>query len=219
MKPVTWITAREWRITAGPAQQNTVLSTTASVSWTPTTIGTYTLQYSATNSFGTGSDTMTVSVTAGGGGGGGGGTGSPIAFVGVGVAATGAQSNVAVPAPVGVASGNFQICIIQCAGEETMSTVPPDWILMGELSPTSASGDPGGPAHSLGLLQHHGFTGGHMDQERRAVLPRVRLAWSQPDPARPGCVRGGCSSASHQTPRSPRPVELCCGWHNLHRLP
>jgi PKD repeat protein len=57
------VTAREWKITAGP-QINTVIGNTSLLDWTPTTPGTYTIQYSATNPYGTGTDTLTVTVAA-----------------------------------------------------------------------------------------------------------------------------------------------------------
>lgn len=56
------VTAREWRVTAGPAAVNTVLSTTSDVSFQPTVLGVYTLRYQATNDIGTTTDTMTLTV-------------------------------------------------------------------------------------------------------------------------------------------------------------
>lgn len=58
------ITSRAWTIQSGPAGVGTTLSTTADVSWTPTTVGTYTLRYTATNGIGSGFEDITVTVTA-----------------------------------------------------------------------------------------------------------------------------------------------------------
>ena len=57
------VTARSWTITAGP-NNGTVIGSTSTLSWTPTLPGTYTITYSATNPFGTGTDTLVVTVTA-----------------------------------------------------------------------------------------------------------------------------------------------------------
>ena len=57
------ITAREWMIASDPGT-GTVRASTATLSWTPTTAGTYTLRYTATNSAGNTSDEITVTVTA-----------------------------------------------------------------------------------------------------------------------------------------------------------
>lgn len=59
------ITTRAWTITAGPAGVGTTIGTAAALSWTPTTLGTYTLQYAATNPQGTGTDPMSITVTSG----------------------------------------------------------------------------------------------------------------------------------------------------------
>lgn len=59
------ITSRAWTITAGPTGVGTTLSTTASFAWTPSEPGTYTLQYSAQNSIGTGTDSFVVTVAGG----------------------------------------------------------------------------------------------------------------------------------------------------------
>lgn len=56
------ITARSWTIQAGPAGAGSTLSTTATVNWTPTVVGTYTLRYSATNSQGTSTDDVDIYV-------------------------------------------------------------------------------------------------------------------------------------------------------------
>lgn len=58
------ISARAWTITAGPAGVGSTIGTAASLSWTPSTAGDYTLQYAATNSGGTGTDTVDVAVVA-----------------------------------------------------------------------------------------------------------------------------------------------------------
>lgn len=44
---------------------NETIGTAAALSWTPTAIGSYTLQYAATNSEGTGADSMALTVTSG----------------------------------------------------------------------------------------------------------------------------------------------------------
>lgn len=57
------ITSRAWTIQAGPAGVGTTISTAAALSsWTPTTSGSYTLRYSATNALGTGTDDVAVTV-------------------------------------------------------------------------------------------------------------------------------------------------------------
>lgn len=58
------ITSREWRIVSGPAGVNSVIGTAATLSWTPTVPGTYSLQYSASNITGPGTDLVTVTVNA-----------------------------------------------------------------------------------------------------------------------------------------------------------
>lgn len=58
------ITAREWEITSGPTGVGTVIGTAAALSWTPTVTGSYVLEYSATNSAGTGTDSVNVTVVA-----------------------------------------------------------------------------------------------------------------------------------------------------------
>ena len=58
------ITARAWTIFSGPAGVGTTIGTAAALSWTPTTIGTYVLRYSATNAIGTGTDDMSIVVAA-----------------------------------------------------------------------------------------------------------------------------------------------------------
>lgn len=58
------ITSRAWTIVSGPAGAGTTIGTAAALSWTPTTSGTYTLRYSATNSVGTGTDDVVITVTA-----------------------------------------------------------------------------------------------------------------------------------------------------------
>lgn len=58
------ITSRAWTIQAGPAGVGTTIGTAAALSWTPSTAGTYTLRYAATNSLGTGTDDMTIQVIA-----------------------------------------------------------------------------------------------------------------------------------------------------------
>src|SRR5690606_17165945 len=47
------VTARAWRVVSGPAQVGATLSTSATLNWTPTTAGIYTLRYSATHPAGT----------------------------------------------------------------------------------------------------------------------------------------------------------------------
>lgn len=59
------ITSRAWTITAGPTGVGSTIGTAAALSWTPTVTGSYTLQYAATNSVGTGTDTMNITVAPG----------------------------------------------------------------------------------------------------------------------------------------------------------
>jgi hypothetical protein len=56
------ITSRAWTISSGPAGVGTTIGTAAALSWTPTVAGSYVLQYAATNSVGTGTDTMSITV-------------------------------------------------------------------------------------------------------------------------------------------------------------
>lgn len=61
------ITARQWRITAGPGGVTvpSVIGTAAALSWTPSVLGAYTLEYTATNAIGTSApDTMAITVVA-----------------------------------------------------------------------------------------------------------------------------------------------------------
>lgn len=58
------ITSRSWSIFSGPAGAGTTLSTTTTVNWTPTVLGTYVLRYSATNSQGSDIDDVTITVVA-----------------------------------------------------------------------------------------------------------------------------------------------------------
>lgn len=57
------LSSQSWSILSGPAGVGTTLSTTASVSWTPSTSGIYTLGFSADTSAGNFSDQVTVTVT------------------------------------------------------------------------------------------------------------------------------------------------------------
>jgi len=57
-------TSRSWTIVSGPTGAGTTIGTAAALSWTPTTLGSYVLRYSATNATGTGTDDVTVTVTA-----------------------------------------------------------------------------------------------------------------------------------------------------------
>ena len=56
------ITGRTWKITAGPAGVGSTIGTTAALSWVPSVIGTYTIQYSATSAYGTTTDTAQITV-------------------------------------------------------------------------------------------------------------------------------------------------------------
>lgn len=56
------ITSREWNIQSGPAGVGTIIGTTASLDWTPTTLGTYVLRYTAANSATSDFDDVTVTV-------------------------------------------------------------------------------------------------------------------------------------------------------------
>ena len=57
------ITSRSWTLVSGPVDVGLVLSTTATLVWTPDTVGNYTWRYSATNSGGTVTDDVVVTVT------------------------------------------------------------------------------------------------------------------------------------------------------------
>lgn len=56
------ITSRNWEIVSGPDGPVASIGTSATLTWTPTTIGDYVLRYSATNSAGTGSDDVNVQI-------------------------------------------------------------------------------------------------------------------------------------------------------------
>jgi hypothetical protein len=58
------ITARRWTVVSGPASVGATLSTSAALSWVPTTVGSYVLRYSATSSAGTDTDDISVTVVA-----------------------------------------------------------------------------------------------------------------------------------------------------------
>jgi hypothetical protein len=58
------VTARSWVIQAGPANVGQTISTSATLSWTPSVAGNYTLRYNATNSAGTSHDDVAVGVIA-----------------------------------------------------------------------------------------------------------------------------------------------------------
>lgn len=58
------ITARTWTIQAGPNGVGNTIGSSASLSWTPTVAGTYTLRYTATNSAGSGYDEVELTVLA-----------------------------------------------------------------------------------------------------------------------------------------------------------
>lgn len=60
-------TSRTWKILAGPSGVGATIGTSASLTWTPSVVGTYTLRYSATNASGTGTDDVIVTVTSAGG--------------------------------------------------------------------------------------------------------------------------------------------------------
>lgn len=84
----------------------------------------------------------------GGGGGGGTSIGTYPTFTAVGSAVTGEDSSIAVPPPAGVGPGQVQICIIQCATNVGMTTVPAGWLLLDEqaVDNTDITGPPGGPS-------------------------------------------------------------------------
>lgn len=58
------ITSRQWKVVSGPSGAGTVLSTSSSLNWTPTTQGSYVLGYYGTYAGGTAYDEITVTVTA-----------------------------------------------------------------------------------------------------------------------------------------------------------
>jgi hypothetical protein len=110
------ITAREWKIQAGPAGVGNVLGTAAALSWTPATPGTYTLRYSATNSDGVGTDDVLVIVW-------------PEYIRGV-TTATGNGNgtdtlNVSVSKPAGVAEGDKMVMV---CGNDFIAATSTDWV-------------------------------------------------------------------------------------------
>lgn len=58
------ISSRSWKIQSGPAGVGTTVGTTATLTWTPTLVGTYVVRYTATNSAGSNYDDLTVVVEA-----------------------------------------------------------------------------------------------------------------------------------------------------------
>src|SRR5207253_8423337 len=55
-------TSRAWTVVSGPTGVGSTIGTAAALSFTPSTAGTYTLRYSATNSAGTGTDDVVLTV-------------------------------------------------------------------------------------------------------------------------------------------------------------
>jgi len=58
------ITSRAWVVQSGPASVGTTIGNTATLSWTPTVAGSYTLRYSATNAAGTSYNDVVVAIVA-----------------------------------------------------------------------------------------------------------------------------------------------------------
>ena len=58
------ITSRAWVVQSGPASVGTTIGTTATLSWTPTVAGSYTLRYSATNAAGISYNDVVVAIIA-----------------------------------------------------------------------------------------------------------------------------------------------------------
>lgn len=58
------LTSQQWSILSGPTGVGSTLSTASAVSWTPTTAGTYTLEFRAVTSAGTFTDTVVVTVSS-----------------------------------------------------------------------------------------------------------------------------------------------------------
>ena len=141
------VTARAWKIFSGPVSVGTTLSTTTALNgWTPTMAGVYRLSFESTNANGTTTDYVDITVqdtTAPP-------TGQGVApsFVSMGTPFSGESTSVVVPAPPGVGPGMAQFCIVQDAGDEEMTGIPPNWDLLDTVLVQSASGDPGGPSRS-----------------------------------------------------------------------
>lgn len=140
--------------TAGDGPANPISGGSDPVT-TPYPLGSYVLEYSAVTSAGTVTDTVTVLVTntpsTPGGGGTDPGTPGTVAaypsFGAKGVATADEGNSMAVAAPPGAATGQFQICVIQCSAAETMTTVPAGWFLLDEQAVDNTDlGQPAGPS-------------------------------------------------------------------------
>lgn len=138
----TGISSRSWTIMSGPANVGASIGSTATVNWTPTVSGTYTLRYQATSSSGSGIDDVQVVASTSGGGTDPGGSGSGVTptFVAAGAASSGESTSVGVSAPAGVQAGDFQICVIAAAAAESMTQAPAGWQLLDTISPNPNGG-------------------------------------------------------------------------------
>lgn len=147
--------------------------------------GTYVLQFTAVTSAGTVTDTVTVTIsTVADPGAGGGGTGGVVgtypSLVSIGdVASSDGSGTVVVPAPAGVASGHFQICVIQDAGTESITDVPSGWQLLDDQDVTNA--DFGAPGGDSSAFIYYNTTGDSADRSWSKSGSRgyqaVRMAW------------------------------------------
>ena len=145
--------------------------------------GNYVLQFTAVTSAGTVTDTVTVtisSVTGGGGGGGGGVVGTYPSSVSVGTpASSDGSGTVTVPAPAGVTAGQFQICIIQDPGTESITSVPAGWQLLDDQAITNT--DTGQPGADSKAFIYYNTTGDAQSRSWSKSGTRgyyaVRMAW------------------------------------------
>lgn len=168
--------------------------------------GTYTLQFTAVTSSGTATDTVTVvvsSVVDPGGGGGGGVVGTYPSIVSVGAAATSDGSGtVTVPAPAGVTSGHFQICIIQDPGSSSITSAPSGWQLMDEQAVTNSDfGQPGGDSKTFVYYNTTGDSASRSwSKDSTRGYHAVRMAWKDWSSLSSHLIRG---SSYTTTPYAP----------------
>jgi hypothetical protein len=163
---------------SGPASPSTGGGTTTVITYPN---GTYVLAFEAVTSAGTVSDTVNVVLTTTPGGGGGTPVGTYPSFVGASaVASSDASGTVTVGAPAGVAAGHFQICIIQDATTETITSVPPNWFPLDiqAVDNIDVTGQPAGPS---AMFVYYNTTGDSASRSWSKDGTRgfhaVRLAW------------------------------------------
>jgi hypothetical protein len=163
---------------SGPASPSTGGGTTTVIAYPN---GTYVLAFEAITSAGTVADTVDVVITTTPGGGGGGPVGTYPAFVGVSpVASSDGLDTVTVGPPVGVAAGHFQICIIQDATTETITSVPANWSLLDSQAVDNAdvTGQPAGPSR---MIVYYNTTGDNQTRswgkDGTRGFHAIRMAW------------------------------------------